>query len=235
MGIILFGTKNIFERKFIRYLLYISIASLFHISAICAIPVYFLYNYFGKPLLIFLMIFCSLSYFYHDLVSFLLTKITPFLPGRLGSIAEIYLNSEIYSKTAEFGTGLGYISRLFLVIFVVCLCRNRDKKTWFFINCLVMAQIISSVATGFAIIQRLRAYYLMFGILGYGVLFNVFSFKKVSSLFYMYLCIIVLFFFLPFFKDRTSHKPDVVTGRDIQYEYIPYYNVFYHPPKAEFR
>jgi hypothetical protein len=235
MGIILFGAVNIFERKFMKYLFYILLASLFHISDICAIQIYFLYNFFGKLLPIFLLLLCSLSYFSHDLISFLVTMMAPYLPGQLGLIALGYSNSEIFSKTAEFGTGVGYISKLLMTIFILCICKSRDKKMWFFINCMIVAQMISSVATGFSIIQRLRAYYLMFGIMGYENLFSVFSFKKISSLFYIYLCIIVLFFALPFFKDRIVHIYDELTGRDIQYNYIPYYNVFYHPREAEFR
>jgi hypothetical protein len=235
MGIILLGAENVFERKFIKYLLYVFAASLFHISAVFAIPVYFLYNYFGKPLPIFLVFFCTLSYFYHDAVYFLLAKITPFLPGRLGFLAARYLNSEIFTKTAEFGTGLGYTARLLMVVFIVCICKNRDKKTWLFINCLVMAQMISSVAIGFYIVYRLQSYYLMFGILGYENLFRSFSFKKVPGLFYAYLCMVILFFSLPFFKERTSHKYDELTGRDAQYSSVPYYNVFYHPYEADLR
>jgi lysylphosphatidylglycerol synthetase-like protein (DUF2156 family) len=157
------------------------------------------------------------------------------LPGRFGFIALRYLNSGIFIKTAKFGTGFVYIGGLVMVIFILCICKSHSKKAWFFVNCLVMAQIISSTATGFSIIQRLRAYYLMFGILAYENLFTVVSFKKISSLFYIYLCMIVLFFSLPFFKDRTVHSYDELTRRDIQYNYIPYYNVFYRPYQAEFR
>jgi hypothetical protein len=235
VGIILLGTENIFERRFIKYLFYILVASLFHISAICAIPIYFLYNFFGKLLPILLLLLCSLSYFFHDIISFLVTMIAPYLPGRLGFIALSSLNSEIFSKTAEFGTGLNYISKLLMAIFIICICKSCDKKKWFFINCMIVAQMISSAATGFSIIQRLRAYYLMFGILGYENLFGAFSFKKIHSLFYMYLCIIVLFFALPFFKERIVHGHDELTGRDIQYNYVPYYNVLYHPREADFR
>jgi hypothetical protein len=56
VGIILLGIESIFERKFTKYLFYILAASMFHISAICAIPIYFLYNYFGKVLPVFFII-----------------------------------------------------------------------------------------------------------------------------------------------------------------------------------
>jgi hypothetical protein len=233
MAIILMGTESIFERKFVKYACYILAASLFHISAICAIPIYFLYHYFNKLLLVLLIFFSTLSYFYNNIVYLMVSKIAPFLPYRLGTIALVYLNAEVYSESAEFETGLVYISKLLMTLFILCICRTRDKKTWFFINCLVMMQIISSIATGFAIIQRFRAYYLMFGILGYENLFCMFSFKKVSSLFYIYLCMIILFFALPFFKDGTSHARDRLTGNDRYFDYNPYYNVFYHPRKVD--
>jgi hypothetical protein len=235
MGIILLGIENVFERKLIKFLFYILAASMFHISAVCAILIYFLYNYFGKVLSFFLLLFSTLSYFYHDIIYFMVEKATVFLPGRLGFLALRYLNSEIFSRTAEFGTGLVYIGNLLMAIFILCICKSRSKKAWFFVNCLVMAQIISSIATGFSIIQRFRAYYLMFGILAYENLFTAVSFKKISSLFYLYLCMIVLFFSLPFFRERTVHSYDELSGRDTQYYYIPYYNVFYHPYQAEFR
>jgi hypothetical protein len=235
MGIILLGAENIFERRFIKYFCYILAASLFHISAICVIPIFFLYNYSGRLLPIFLMLFCTVSYFYTDIIYFIVTKIAPLLFGRLGTIALAYLDSDIYSGKAEFGTGLNYIGSFLINLFIVCLCKTRDKNLRFFINCLVVAQIIASVSTGFTIIQRLRAYYLMFGIIGYENLFRIFSFKKITNIFYIYVCVIILFFAIPFFKARTSHARDRLTGNDIYFDYNPYYNVFAHPYEAEFK
>jgi hypothetical protein len=165
----------------------------------------------------------------------MVAKIVLFLPGRLGTIALVYLDSEIYGGKPEFGTGLGYIGSFLMNLFIVSLCKTRDKRLRFFINCMIIAQIISSISTGFSIIQRFRAYYLMFGIIGYENLFRMFSFKKMANLFYIYVCIIILFFAIPFYKARTSHDHDRLTGNDVYFDYNPYYNVFVHPYEAEFK
>jgi hypothetical protein len=236
LGIVLLSTKYIFNRKIIPFLFMVVLACMFHISAICAIPLYFLTWYFNKIISAIAMLASLIFYYKNNILILILSLIAPLLPGRLSEIAIKYLNSELYAgQTQGLNTGIYYIANLLLAMFLVLTIKPKDNKMIFFINTIIIAAIITNVSTGLVIIQRLRAYYLVYGIIGYTYIFKSINFRKLRDLFVIYACCIVVFFAIPFVKARTNYKISIITGRHMQYYWIPYYNAVYHSEKADYR
>jgi hypothetical protein len=235
LAIILLSSGYIFNRKLIKFLLAVFIACFFHISAVFAIPLYFLYCKIHKAFLLILLLGSQLFYFNNHFLTLLIEALMPFLPGRLAIIVPMYLNSEIFAGQAAFNTGLSHIGSIFIAFFFVFIVNPKDTRTSFYINTVAIAMIIKSMSSGFSIISRLTAYYLVYNIIAYTYLFVPSIFRKQKDFKYIYVCCFIILFALVPIKSRLTHGINRLSGRDIQYGWIPYYNVLYHPYEAKSR
>jgi hypothetical protein len=91
------------------------------------------------------------------------------------------------------------------------------------------------MSTGMMMLDRLAPYYLIYGIAGYTFMFQSINFGRLKELLFMYVFMMQVFFAAPVVKTVNSSGIAPLTGRSWQYSYVPYYNVLYHPPEAEFR
>jgi len=233
LAIIIFATPYIFDRKPLRFLIAIIAASFFHISAVVAIPLYFLYKNYGKTVPVILMLSAQIFYFFPEITEIIVRAIAPYLPGRLSGLAEIYMES-YFIKQQEFGTGLFYFGQMIFSVFVFLFIKPKDKKTAFFLNTLVIFVIIRGFAIGLNILERLEAYYLVYAIIAYTYLFDV-RIKRLRNLYLATACVFLLFFAAPFVRGVVNSDIVPLTNRPANYAIVPYYNVLWHPPEAKQR
>jgi len=232
LAIIALAVPYIFDRKPIRFLAAIFLASLFHISAIIAIPLYFLYKNYGKILPIALMLVAQVFYFFPEITEAMVRFVAPYLPGRLSELAVAYMDSH-FNRQQEFGSGLFYLGQMILSIFTVWFVQPKDKKEAFFLNTLAVFVIFKGFSNGLQIISRLEPYYLVFAIIAYTHLFDV-RIKRLRSLYLITACFLLLFFATPVRKIQQTDI-DPITNRPDNYALVPYYNVLWHPPEAKSR
>lgn len=232
LSIIALGSKYIFDRKFILFLCMIALACLFHISAVMAIPLYFLNRNFGRIVPVVVVLIAQIFYFFPEIVFSLIRFVTPYLPERLSTLSEIYL-ATIFAKKAILSTGIYYLTTVFLVILLLLFVRPKNDKETFFMNALVIAFFIKGLSTGVFIMERFQAYYLLFGIIAYPYLLSLLQRIKGTSI-VVALCL-CMFFAVPNFRLLTSTKISDLTGRPNNYAIVPYYNVLIHPQKATIR
>jgi hypothetical protein len=237
VAIIALGTKYIFRRELPQFLVIIALAAAFHISAVLALPLYFMTAHFNKPLSI-LMVICSLIFYIKGgIVLAIMSLVGPLLPGRLSFIVIRYLESQHYAGQAEFSTGIYFIANLTLTLFLLACVKvkHNDVRMSFFMNTIAVSAVINNVSTGMIIIDRLRAYYLIYGIIGYTWIFKIISFKRLKEVFVLYVCLILAFFTVPYIRSRMDNSISSTTGKPMNYSFIPYYNALYHPVSAEYR
>jgi len=233
LAIIIFATSYIFDRKPIRFFAAIFVASFFHISAVFAIPLYFLYKNFNKAVLVILMLTAQVFYFFSEITEALVLFIAPHLPGRQSELAEVYMDS-YFNRQVEFSTGLFYLGQMVLSIFTVLFVNPKNKKEAFFVNSLVIFVILKGFSNGLVIIGRLEPYFLVYAIIAYTYLFDV-RIKRLRSVYLITACVLLLFFAAPFIRTTHNTAIDPLTNRPANYAIVPYYNVLWHPPEAKSR
>ncbi|MDY2755081.1 MAG: hypothetical protein SOU88_01450, partial [Candidatus Treponema excrementipullorum] len=69
----------------------------------------------------------------------------------------------------------------------------------------------------------------LYAITGFTRLFEIRLIKEWREIFCIVFCLFIFYFGIPFYVERTSHGISDLTGRDSQYQYLPYYSVFFHP------
>jgi hypothetical protein len=230
LGIIALGSKYIFNHKFIPFLCVIAAACLFHISAIMAIPLYFLNKNFGRIVPVIVILIAQIFYFFPEIIFSFIRFVAPYLPERLSKLAEGYLTTA-FAEKAVFGTGIYYLATVLLVVLLLLFVKPKNDKETFFMNTLMIAFVIKGLSTGVFIMERFQAYYLLFGMMAYPCLLSV-RLKRIKGTAVAFALCLCVFFSVPFFKLLTSTKISNLTGRPTNYSYVPYYNALYHPLEA---
>ena len=236
VAIILFGYEYIFNRSLGKFVLIVIMASLFHISAILALPMYYMIKRVPSFILISLILFFHIFYFVPDLTANIVKFFISYMPARLQNIGNIYLNHFFYSNKLQFNTGIYYIAGVLLSVIVILLGRDKTRENAFLMNTLAIAIIIGTLSTSMPILGRFKAYYLMFALAAYPTLFNLKIreiTKKSASLIMMLL--LFCYFYIPFYEKLTSKRIDSITGYSVSHTWNPYYNVILHPIEADSR
>lgn len=236
IGIIAFGAKYILNRSFIKFLIVVYIASLFHISSIAAIPLYLCTIKFPKSILTIAVILSQIFYFVPNLIAKFIKILIPIFPSRLAEIAQSYLDSVFFSGTVSFGTGLYYIFTVIIGIIIILFINRRNEADNLYVNALVISMIISAISNSFTILSRFEPIYLLFAVLSYTLIFNQ-KIKHIKRSVVPTIAIVMLsiFHYIPFNALITSTSISKLTGRADNYGWTPYYNVILHPKEAEER
>lgn len=238
LSVILLGTPYIFKRDFVKFLLIIVLASLFHITAIIALPLYFLSRRINNVIILLILLFSQVLYFYPELIFACIKGIAPILPQRMQDLVEIYIDT-IYAEGTDFGSGyLLYL--LTTLLYSVCvLITNRyskHEKAHFFANALLVATIFFSLTNVFTILVRFLPYFYVFGILAFVNMIEI-KYKQIALGSSKFLCVCVLFIFLMYPMARYIQA--TASGNELREDersyYVPYYNVLNYPPEADNR
>jgi len=141
----LISIKYIEEKKFVKYVVINSLGALFHITSLLYFPLYFILNKkISRKIMLIIFIIGNVIFLLQiEWCRSLLTFISTRIPGRIGYLMEIYLESDLYSKS--YGITIGYLERFFTFIFIYCffekLCRiNKSNLIYintFFIYCFI--------------------------------------------------------------------------------------------------
>lgn len=137
MAVLLCGCHFIQERKFVLWVVTVLLAMQFHVSALMAFPLYFTTRKeISVCVAVFFYVLCLFTVFFglsiiRGMLS--LTVSLGFVPERIRTIGNAYLNSKIYGQQAEFGTGLGFLVRYGFIFFdAVFLFHSERKKKFIF-------------------------------------------------------------------------------------------------------
>ena len=117
--IFLLALPYIREHRILPYMALILLASMFHISAVIYIPLYFFLHRKMPRSILLLLIFCGIILFVlqiHYVTPFLQTA-GSFFGGKISLISEAYLNSDLYSGSQT--VSLRFIERLMSIGLVI--------------------------------------------------------------------------------------------------------------------
>lgn len=233
VAIIILGANYIFDRKILHFLCIVFIASLFHISAIVAIPLYFLYRNWGKIVPIIIIVATNIIFFFPKIIKYVVLWIVPILPTRLATISEDYFNTS-FAEQVEFSSGLFYIGQTILIILVVSFVKIKDNKMAFFVNASTVFAAIKALSNGVFILTRLQPFYLVFAVVAFTFLIDL-DVKKITQSRLIFAVLITLFFLIMPVKGIYSTKILPLTNRPANYPFVPYYNCISHPQEATLR
>lgn len=126
----LISIRYIEQRNFKKYLVCNYIGSLFHISSILYIPLYFILKKKWKTKLVLgLFIVGNILFFLQiDWMIPVLRFVTNFIGGRLGSIAQYYVSSAFYSSRDTFSVGFIECYIIFVIIIIFKFRQKLDDK-----------------------------------------------------------------------------------------------------------
>ena len=232
IAILLFGTDYLLSGKWARYVLIVILASLFHTTAIIMLCSFFLLIHISKMGRVFLC-----------LVGFILIKFpavpiaavsfaSHFFPGKIGTIANTYLQSQIFNVGGEISSGLVFFSRQILMLVVFIFYKPKTKLDNFILNALTLYMILLDCSLSFFMFTRVAHYFGFYAILGYSRFLDIHFLRYNKSIYSLAILLFLSFFFIPFAKSRLDSGINRINGRPKQYAYIPYWNVFFHPENA---
>lgn len=160
--ILILATKYIRERKFGKYMLCVCISTLFHLTAIIFVPLYFILNKkWPKTMLVAIFCICMAVLFLR--ISFLpiiLPLIAQLLGGEYAVLTDYYFSSG--ALDASYGISFGLVERV-ITFFLVC--RYYDKwidKTgnkFIFLNMVIIYFMCFSLLTEMSVLLERFAYF----------------------------------------------------------------------------
>ena len=115
------------------------------------------------------------------------------------------------------------------MLIIVLFYTPKTKQDVFFLNAMIASILMKNLSLGVFILSRIESYVGLYVIIGFTRLFEIRFVKEWREIFCVVFCLFIIYFAIPFYILRTSHGISELTGRDSQYQYIPYYNVFFHP------
>ena len=159
-GIFLFALEPLFKRNFIRYFLIIFLASTFHITALIAIPIYFISNmrFNSTAVLGVFIALLSLSYFGDQILTLISNILSAFgnVNARYSSYSdEYYLSSNI---------NFGLIHRLFFLFLILHFYPNfrNNQITRIIFNLALLSIILYPISSYIVILKRFDIYLSLF-------------------------------------------------------------------------
>ena len=144
-----------------------------------------------------------------------------FIPARISTLIQAYIISSDYGKMVEFGSGLGFLIKVFfycLMLFFCYINKENKSKENFLLNFLI-GFIFSAIGRNFDVLGRIANYFLICGngLVAYNLIADKTAFYKKADILRLFQAIIfVLFFVLSFMS--TFNSPAVGYRRD----YLPY-------------
>lgn len=133
----LISLKYIEEKKFVKYVILNIIGTLFHITSLLYLPLYFILNKkIPRTVILTFFIIGNLIFLIQiEWCKLVLYSVSSLIPGKLGTLLKIYLASDFYS--GAYGITIGYLERFFSFVIFYCftqrLCKN-NKNNLIYIN-----------------------------------------------------------------------------------------------------
>ena len=228
--IVILGLKAIRKRNFFMWILVITLAMQFHVSAIVAFPLYFTtYKQISKNFaIVILCVSLLITFFGNFFIRTVLIslEILPFLPKRINHLLSMYLAvSSKHGKLVEFNSGFGIIVVYAIYSFIVFLCfkKQQNKSKDYYVLNFMIYLIIMAIGRNVEIFGRCATYYFISGngIFAYGLIFEKdnFFYKKMDLIRIFVVLLFITFFTLTFYKGFYKKRPSGKSNADY---YIPY-------------
>ena len=181
--IFFYSIEYINQKEFKKYAFGIFIATLFHNSAALLILVYFLKNITRKQLYIVLIFILFISNQY--VMNYLYSIISSI------SLFSIYMQYGTHSNNA-LGTGLGYILRIFIVIFLIYYYNRTEKTIRIYYLLFIISYFVSFLgASGISVLGRFNGYFLFFAAMALPEIIRIISSKR-NTIYYQLLLVFYL-------------------------------------------
>ncbi|HXH99788.1 MAG TPA: EpsG family protein [Sphingobacteriaceae bacterium] len=182
MAIIFYGVKYIINREFLKYLLCVIIATVFHKTAVIMIPLYYLVQLnFSRFILL------------AGLIIVIIFPLTSYLEGNI-----LLTDYEDYftSDKPEFSLATSLITKL-AIFFIVLFYKDRfeDNESKIIINIYLLGVVFYFATLATEAISRISLYMTIFEIIAIVKIFDLFLLKDRIQLHALYLTYCVLFFF----------------------------------------
>ncbi|SHG59770.1 EpsG family protein [Flavobacterium johnsoniae] len=216
MGIIFYGYDCLINKKKNFFLFIVVLATLFHFSAICVLPLYFIYNSKKTIFFYFSSIFLMLPFVIFD-VKGVIFRFMSFLP-----IESFSSKAEAYSGS-DFANRIGFNSTFFLLIVMFSILLFLKYKTTYkpeiiniFVNIYFLGIVYFMVFNSISEFSlRTNVYFRMLDILILPILIYNFRYRILG----LFLLILIL---LNTFKTLNNRYNDEA----ISYTYFPYQSIF---------
>jgi hypothetical protein len=203
IAVVLCGYTYIKKRRFIPYLLIVLLAMQFHITAFACILIYFFNKHTSTYRAFFIILFSLfINFFGLDIIRNIIIFLMPFLPEKLYWTANSYFHSTVHSAQWEYGSGLGFLIKLIIMCLITLLNRNTKIDNVFF-NSFLFFFLLSGINRNVPIFGRFGLYFMVIGgsIFSYNILLKNNLLKKLFSIKYIYILVLLLYFIVTFYKS----------------------------------
>lgn len=238
LGILVYGVRFVVERRLVLWCLAVALASQFHISAVVAFPIFFLTIGARRRVLLTIMTVALIITLFPELITNGIKVLLPILPKRLELIATGYLSSSFFSGKTISNTGLLFFGKFLLTVIVVIVGLRKGtgkediRSLW--INCLVVASVVGTLAQSFMVLSRLESYYFAIGLMSLPTLTQIkVSHVRDSVVVFVVTLMLFCFFAAPVLRTVTDKTRNELTRRERRYGFVPYNNYFIHSADAE--
>lgn len=174
VAIIFSGSKYIYERKFIKYLIFILIASLFHKTSLIMIVFYFILNYrFNIKKLIIILASLLISMIYLDKIIFFIQKYfySYYVEGRYGMNGFNYKNIILP------------LAILIFVLFHYYKLNFNNNKVNIWVNAIVFYTFFSLLGLKVQMVQRIADYFAPYALLIIPLIISEVRNKKLRAIY----------------------------------------------------
>lgn len=233
IAVLLFGSNYLIDGKRIKYAVCVLVAALFHMTAVFALVCLLLRLRIPKFLQIMGILLGFVLIRFPNLTIQFLLLLSNFVTGAYHDLIIGYLNSQKFGRGAELNSGLFFYAKQLLALLIIMFYKPRNNLDTIALNALILSCFIHNAAISFLMFDRLEPYVGFYAIIGWTRLLDIRLVKENKNIFFMVLIVFITFFAFSFYRNRTNHSVSKVTGRDLQYGYVPYYNVFFHPEGAK--
>ncbi len=233
VSVILYGTRYLMQKKWIKWILAVAVASLFHVTAAVALFAVLLhFKQTGRSRLTVCLLGLLVTMF-PSAINAALWKVSTFIPGKIGELLISYLNSPTFSHGKDLSSGLYFYAQHFLYILILLFFKPQTKTEDIMLNALCLVMLITDFSVAFFVLERLSYYFGFYTIVGWTYFFKIKWIKANKSLYFIFLMMFIIFFLSPSIKKWTATETiSELTGRPSNYQYVPYWNVFNHPDGA---
>ena len=190
IAIIFYGFRYVVQRKFIKYLLCVIVATLCHTSAIISIVIYFVYNFFSVPFALFCM---CVGFLLGPKVMNILFRIPVFV------VYEHYIDSGFTAG----GNKIQYIYYLLFFFSLIIYFLSKNRAKFGRLISIIAVGIVCSRVFGATMGGRMALYFYVFFILLIPYLFEE---LKPSYLRKFYLIPFYLYYVLFLYTDSIHNK-----------------------------
>ena len=127
IGLFLLSVKYIQQRRFLPYLLLMTLAFMFHSSTLFLFPLYFVPR--TLPRQCFIVVFVVGNLLYLSQIAYMAPLISEggrFLGGKYAALTGAYLNSDLYAQAR--GISIGYLERTLTFVLVVLFYKKLNNR-----------------------------------------------------------------------------------------------------------